>query len=179
MLTVYGWLRVGIALLLVGSLERSIAAQPGGSPPRLAFVEINGAKNPELIPQWSAWGFAFRVVAGGSRQLPTSVLEHVSKAEEAFVLAQADLVQRIDADCQQRHSRILAKRGREKLDALDQQVRALALECRGATLETRDRVLAGINPDARVALIAFVESTKAGTSVTVPKARLARFREPE
>ena len=169
--------RLAIAFLLLGAVESR--AQPPASPPPIELIRIDGSKNPELIPQWSAWGYAFRVFAGGSRQLPTNVLQHVSKEEETFLLAQADRVQRVDANCQARLSRIIARRDVEHLDVLDRKVRDLALECRWATLDARDRVLAAVNPDARLALIAFVESTKAGTDVTMPKARLARFREPE
>jgi hypothetical protein len=168
--------RLAIALLLLSAGRSPAQTAP---PPRVELIHIDGSKNPELIPQWSAWGYAFRVFAGGPRQLPTTLVQHVSKEEEAFLLAHADLVQRTDADCQQRLSRIVAKRGVEKLEALDRKVRDLAVECRWATLDARDRVLAGLNPEAQLALMAFVESMKAGTSVTVPKARLARFREPE
>jgi hypothetical protein len=143
------------------------------------MLHIDGRKNPELIPQWNAWGYAFRVFAGGPRQLPTTVLERVSKAEESFVMAQADLVQRVDAGCQERLGRLAARRQIEKPDALARQVRALTLECREATLQARDRVLAALNPDAQLALIEFVESTKAGTSITIARSELARFREPE
>ncbi|MEN3339727.1 MAG: hypothetical protein V7647_3403 [Acidobacteriota bacterium] len=43
------------------------------------LVQIDGARSPELIPQWSVWGYVFRVLAGGPRQLPTSVLRVFSK----------------------------------------------------------------------------------------------------
>jgi hypothetical protein len=40
-------------------------------------------------------------------------------------------------------------------------------------------VLDRLNPEAQTALRAFVESTKAGTSLTLKKKQLARFLEPE
>jgi hypothetical protein len=174
-------IRSVVATLVAAAAVRALAAaQQPAPPPATEMVQIDGGKNPELIPQWSAWGYAFRVFAGGPRQLPTSVLQHVSKSEASFVLAQADLVQRIDADCQTRLQKIVSRRSTTAtLEALEREVRALSLECRIQTLEARDRVLAAINPDAQGALASFVESTKAGTSVTVPKSQLARFREPE
>ena len=33
------------------------------------YIEIDGSRNPELGPQWSTWGFAFRVITGGSRRI--------------------------------------------------------------------------------------------------------------
>ncbi len=168
---------VALAIVALSVQGRLVARQK--PPPPADVLHIDGSKNPELIPQWSAWGYAFRIFAGGPRQLPTSLLEHVSKAEEAFVLAQADLVQRAEAECQQRLVRIVGRRGVEKLETIDRQVRELSIDCRWQTLHARDRLLAGLNPDAQVALIAFVESTKAGTSLTIPRTQLARFREPE
>jgi hypothetical protein len=40
-------------------------------------------------------------------------------------------------------------------------------------------VLAALNPAAATALAAFAESTKSGTSISVPKKDLARYLEPE
>ena len=156
-----------------------VPAQDKAPPPPVELVQIDGSKNPELIPQWSAWGYAFRVFAGGPRQLPTSVLTHVTNLDAALIMKEADAVQKIDAACQARHFKIVTERGARKLEELMKDVRALTLECRWGTLHARDRVLAALSPEAQAALAAFVESTKAGTSVSIPRKDLARFREPE
>ena len=65
------------------------------------------------------------------------------------------------------------------VSAIDARVRQINLECRWETLHARDRVLAALNPDGRAALMAFVESTKVGTSLSIPRKDLARFLEPE
>ena len=87
------------------------AQEPAGSPAEI--MHIDGARNPELIPQWSAWGFAFRVFAGGFRQLPSSMIPHVTSAEHALILKESDSVQKIDAACLERHRKILAGQGRK------------------------------------------------------------------
>ena len=162
-----------------------VGAWPGGAagqrsdPASSEIIQIDGSKNPELIPQWSAWGYAFRVFAGGPRMLPSSVLAHVTEAEQALIIREADAVQGSDVTCMARHRKILADRGNKKLEDVDKEVRELSLDCRWETLRARDRVLAGLTPDAQAALTAFVESTKAGTSLSIPKKDLARFREPE
>ena len=66
------------------------------------MLQIDGSKNPELIPEWSAWGFAFRVFATGSRQLPTSIYTVVSAEETAMIIKEADQLQKVDQDCQNR-----------------------------------------------------------------------------
>jgi len=170
--------KCGVLLLcLVAVRPGSVAAQSTESSPEI--IQIDGSKNPELIPQWSAWGFAFRVFSGGPRQLPTSVFTHVTPFEEALIIKEADAAQQFEAQCMARHRKILESRGSRTAEDLDKDVRALTLECRRATLRSRDRMLAAVSPEAQTALIAFVESTKATTSLALPRKDLARFREPE
>ena len=168
-------LHVGLPLLCVFGL--GAAQQRGGA--AMEIVQIDGSKNPELIPQWSAWGFVFRVFAGGSRELPSAMIPHITASERTLIMKEADSVQKIDAGCDARHRKIIEEKGGKKLEELDKEVRELSLECRWETLHARDRVLAGLSPDAQASLTAFVESTKAGTSLSIPKKDLARFREPE
>ena len=175
-----GWILIVAVTVALGA--RAAAAQnlQGKSPPVSAEItHINGAKNPELIPQWSAWGYAFRVIAGGPRELPTLVYRAVSKDEAAMVLREADAVQRIDAACQERLLKLHSFVGVENPTALDARLRTITVECRSETLRARDRVLSALNPEGAAALMMFVESTKNGTSVSIPKKDLARFLEPE
>jgi hypothetical protein len=166
-----------LVCLLILSPESVVAQSTDSSAPEI--IQIDGSKNPELIPQWSAWGYAFRIFSGGPRQLPTSVLAHVTPGEETLIMKEADAAQQVEAECLAKHRKILEGRGSKSAVDLDKDVRALNLECRWATLRARDRILAGISPEAQTALIAFVESTKAGTSLAIPKKALPRFLEPE
>ncbi len=165
------------ALLLL-----AVSAQPiAQSPPRSdEMLTIDGSKNPELIPQWSSWGYAFRIFSGGPRELPTSVLLHVSKDEAQLVMKESDNVQKIDRECVERLIKTyeLLKTG-EAARSVDTKMHAITVECRWKTLHARDRILAGLNPEARLALVAFVEDTKRGVKVLVPKAGLARYLEPQ
>jgi hypothetical protein len=172
-------LALGLAFICsVGPSHEPAFAEGQGTPP-LEIVQIDGRKNPELIPQWSAWGYVFRVLSGGPRSLPSSILPHVTPAEQTLIMREADGVQKIDAACVDRHRKLLADRSARKPDDLDKDVRELTLECRWETLHARDRLLAALTPDAAAALTAFVESTKVGTSLSIPRKDLARFREPE
>jgi hypothetical protein len=170
-----------IALAMLSPPGKQAVAQPpsgaGARPPEMMVVD--GSKNPELIPQWNVWGYVFRVIAGGSRQLPSSVYQLVSRDEEALVLKEADAVQKIDAACQERASKAVERLGQDTTAAVDARIRTISVECRRGTLRARDRVLAALNPAAATALVVFAESTKAGTSISVPKKDLARFLEPE
>jgi hypothetical protein len=171
-----------LAALAATATSNAQGAAPPGSrdmraPPEM--MEIDGSKNPELIPQWSAWEFAFRVIAGGPRELPTTVHRLVSIDEGAMILREAEMATKIAAVCETRMGKLRVLIGKERASVLDARAREVTLDCRRQTLDLRDRVLAHLNPEAQAALRAFVESTKAGTSLTVRKNHLARFLEPE
>lgn len=172
----HGALLVMIIVAGVPAAADRQAARPKRAP---EMIEIDGARNPELIPQWSAWGFAFRVITTGSRQLPSSVYFAVSREEEAMLMKEADQLQKIDRDCVSRVVKLHDLLGRIKDNELDGKLRGLTLECRWATLRTRDRVLEALKPEGAAALIAFVESTKVGTTISIPKKDLARYLEPQ
>ena len=170
---------VGAAVAVAGGVLNAEFRQGADGRGVPETIEIDGSKNPELIPEWSAWGFAFRVIATGSRQLPSSVHAVVSTEEATLLLKQADRLQKFDRECQNRMVKLHSLLGKEKDDALDARLRDLTLDCRWATLHARDRVLEQLTPEGGAALMAFVASTKVGTSLTIRKQDLARFLEPQ
>ena len=64
----------------VGSGICRADAAAGGQ--KVEWVFIDGAKNPELIPEWSAWEDVFSTIAGGRKLLPSRVLFRVSDEEK-------------------------------------------------------------------------------------------------
>ena len=166
-----------VAVIVVAVTAHVPAQAPS---PTGEVVFIDGSKNPEMIPEWRVWGYAFRVFSGGRRELPTSVWFLVSKEETQRIMKEADAVQKSDADCAERAMRThgLLKNG-ESPKAVDAKMHAITVECRWKTLHARDRILEGLNPEARIALIKFVEDCKQGITVTVPKSGLARYLEPQ
>jgi hypothetical protein len=46
-------------------------------------------------------------------------------------------------------------------------------------LDIRDRLLAGVGPEASVAIAQWVENLKTRIEVSVPKRELAHFRQPK
>ena len=152
---------------------------PMAAPPQKPtdVMHIDGKKNPELIPEWSVWEDALRIIAGGSRQLPSLVLEHTTKAEEALILREADQQPKRDAECK---TRLLAlKPDGDKDTTLVQRSQAIRLQCRWGALHARDRILAAISPAVRTALMEFVESVRAATTVDILKRDLAFFLQPQ
>ena len=177
-----GFLAIGIAVLLL--LTRHTNAQSKtsprfSSPQPSEYVHIDGSRNPEMIPQWATWAFAFRVIAGGSRAIPTIVLQHMNDEEAAEVLRAAVEDRTSDADCQERVLRLRPLLLTEKAHAINDKTRAIQLDCRGRTLRARDRLLARLRPEAQIALLQWVESTKSGMQVSVPRRELAHYQQPE
>jgi hypothetical protein len=65
-----------------------------------------------------------------------------------------------------------------KVEAVVTMSRPLELERRERTLAVADGLLQRLTPEEAFSLRAWVEASKAGISVTVPKADLAFFRLP-
>ena len=173
-------MRRNCVLVAVTVVAVTAHGQTQTPPPQADIVVIDGSKNPELIPQWHVWGHAFRVFSGGRRELPTSIWFLVSKEETQLVMKEADAVRKSDAECAERAMRTygLLKKG-ESLKSVDVKMHAITVECRWKTLQARDRILEGLNPEARIALVKFVEECKDGMTITVPKSGLARYFEPQ
>jgi hypothetical protein len=168
---------VGLFLAPPKTVAQSPPALPAPAAPEV--IEIDGAKNPEMIPQWSAWEFAFRVIAGGSRMLPSPVHQAVSKEEAAIIVAEAVGNQKRDAVCQERMLKLQPLMFTNEAVEINRRQVEIQIECRWQTLHARDRVLERLGSQGRTALIGFVESMKAGTKVTVPKRELAHYLQPQ
>jgi hypothetical protein len=154
-------------------------APQASPPPGEEMVHIDGGKNPEMIPQWAIWEYAFRVIGGGPKQLPSSVHHLASSAEAAMVLAEAEGDLRRDAACQARMLKLRSLVQNERVDVINAKQAEIQIECRWQTLHARDRILERLRSEARAALIAFVESLKAGTKVTVSRRELAHYQQPQ
>lgn len=168
---------------------RAASAGPpaqGKTPPKVVFdspplserIEIDGRKNPEMIPQWDAWQAMFEIIAKVS-DLPTDVLEHLSKEEAALVLAAAKENGQNFVACQQRVLKLTPTLQTEEARFINDRTREINLDCRWQTLRLRDRLLAGLGPPGQTALSRYVEETKAGIRVFVPKNELAFYRQPQ
>lgn len=177
-----GRLAIGVAalLLLTELTHAQHTTPPRFSTPRASdYVHIDGSRNPEMIPQWAVWAFAFRVIAGGSQAIPTVVLQHLSEEEASEVLKEALADQKSDGDCQQRVLRLRPLLLSERAQAINERTRAIQLDCRWRTLHARDRLLARLGPEGRIALLRWVESAKSGMQVSVPKRELAHYQQPQ
>ena len=172
---------VAVLLLLTHHTTNAQSKTPSNFPsPRPSeYVHIDGGRNPEMIPQWATWAFAFRVIAGGSQLIPTVVLRHLSDEEAAEVLTAATADRKTDAECQERVLRLRPLLLTAQAQTINEKTREIQLDCRRRTLRIRDRLLARLRPEGQIALMQWVESTKSGMQVSVPKRELAHYQQPE
>jgi hypothetical protein len=81
-------------------------------------------------------------------------------------------------ECQRKIEDLRPLVGVAPISEINEKQRAIQLECRGRTLDIRDRLLGGVRPEAAVAIASWVENLKTGIEISVPKRELAHFRQP-
>jgi hypothetical protein len=182
---------VSMAAVLAAAAPAVRAASAGPpaqdkTPPKVVFdipplserIEIDGRKNPEMIPQWDVWHAAFEHMAGKS-DLPTEVWKALSKEEGALVLEAAKANAKNYLVCQERVLQLMPTLRTEEARFINERTQAINLEFRWQVLRLRDRVLAVIGLPGQTALSQYVESLKEGMRVFVPKKELAFYRQPQ
>jgi hypothetical protein len=147
-------------------------------PPIAERIEIDGRKNPEMIPQWDAWHAAFEIMARKS-DLPTEVWKALSKEERALVLEAAKEDAKNLLACQERVLQLMPTLQTEEARLINERTQAINLEFRWQVLRLRDGVLATLGLPGQTALSQYVESLKEGMRVFVPKKELAFYRQPQ
>jgi len=172
------WRVVAVTLLALVSAGGCAPAVAAGVQ-KVEWVFMDGAKNPELIPEWSAWEDVFSTIGGGLKLLPTSVLLQVSKAEADMLLLESEASLKRAADCNARLLALKPVLATERVSVQIQRSKEIRLECRWQNLYARDRVMAALNPAGRAALQDFADLMKAGTTFTIARSEIPFFRLPQ
>lgn len=146
--------------------------------PEIARV-IDGSKTPEDIPDHAMWdmGFSFmnhlktKNVEAGLATLP------LSPADADLAFAEAALQIKRRSDCSDKGDRVFAAfKGNDK--KIEEELQKLALECRWATLEAADRLLARMSDEGRVVLLNWMKEGRKKIQLTVPKGHEEFYRLP-
>jgi hypothetical protein len=152
------------------------------------WVHIDGRKNPELIPQWNIWRTAFRRIADGPvasdkgrRLIPLPLQEVFSEKEALLLLKEGDAEYQRFNDCARQVDKLREQltSGQATGEAIRTRNDEIEMDCRWQTLHARDRVLAALTDASRLALGKWVESLKAGKTISVPRKDFDRFRLPQ
>ena len=97
--------RVIIEYAAGACLSAACAAGAAAAGQKVEWVFIDGAKNPELIPEWSAWEDVFSTIAGGRKQLPSKSSFASRKRRKDLILRESDASVKRTEEC---NARILA-----------------------------------------------------------------------
>lgn len=172
-------MRFVLAALLVICASYTMAAQakPGSSD--FDIVHIDGKKNPELIPEWSAWEAAMTALANGPGLLPDVLVPHLSQAESALLTREAKAHVQREHEYHQQVKDLWLEAGKETVEWARERNREITLEYRWRILRGRDRLLEGLNPAAQTELRRFVEAGRRGTTVTMLRKDLPFFLQPQ
>jgi hypothetical protein len=160
---------LAVLLLLLATFPEQ---ESTGIPP--GYFKIDGAKTPELIPQYALWQMALQNL----RVIPTEALHTqlpLTKEEDALLYAAAKGQVERDAACEKRLERMIAT-----TPATDQNRawRELTLACRQADLDAADALLEKFSPDTRARVIQWIESKRAKTVILVDRNHYDIFSLP-
>lgn len=145
-------------------------------------ITIDGAKNPEMIPNWAAWLEAFRLMAGPAapiEPIPTVIYLATSKDQRALIRKEALNVVAQERELGQQALKLQDGLTAENMMERSEQADALELKRRRAALEARDRLLGVLPVDGQNALREFAEHMRKGYKVTLIRSKLAQFLSPE
>jgi hypothetical protein len=171
---------VFLLLLLVACVQQPPASH---SPPDV--VEIDGAKNPELLPEHVVWSSGFHTLAlmkENNVRLGEKFLTQLTLSDADATLLWAE-VERFKARadrCQEKGKAIYeqGKAAERKLADIETAMKANTLQCRTAMLDAKDRLLAVMSPEGQTLLINWMLSQRAKIKSSVPKSELDFFRQP-
>jgi hypothetical protein len=176
-------LRFGVALVcLVFTAVSTVHTQNKPSASDSDIVTIDGAKNPEMIPNWAAWLEAFRFMAAPAapiEPIPTVVYLATSKEQRALIRKESLFVMAQEREIGQRALKLQDGLTADNLSDRSDQADALEMKRRRAALDARDRLLAALPVDGQIALREFAEQARKGYKATMLKSKLAQFLLPE
>lgn len=152
--------------------------------PTNAWIDIDGKKNPEMIPQYHVWNAALRYIDGGptrdGRKLIPTVLQDALSADEAnALLSEAAAQVNRNTVCEDRVLKLIPLKTAKNQAEIRRRNDDINMECRWEVIRGRDRLLQALSAAGQVALSNWVESFKLGLTITVHRDHLAQFRLPQ
>ncbi len=158
--------------------------RPAAAPPDDPMIAIDGAKDPEKVPEWFVWREAFRIMAAPPEReipmpIPTPVWQ-VTSPEQRMVIRRAALrLSARDDGLMDVAVKLLDGVNAENMAARAERMDSLEMERRRETLAGRDQLLAALPVEAQVALRTFVDEIRKGTKFLVRKSKMAQHMLPE
>jgi hypothetical protein len=145
------------------------------------MIEIDGAKNPEAIPEYLAWTLGLSGLSIIKRNNIVTAIEELglSPADAALAFAEGERQGKRDQECSSRTRPIAESMRGQRGDKIEAALRPEILKCRWAVLDAKDSLLSSMTPEGRVALTAWVLAGRKDIKSLVPKEDLEFFRQPK
>ena len=144
---------MGLLALLVLFIAGPATAQGPAKMPK-STVTIDGASEPERIPDWILWREIFRVSAELAEQLPTRGQDfwmerlHFSSAQTDALISLGTAFIKEEAQIDSDAKKLIASSGRVAPAALQNQLRQIQTSKEKRILTIRDQLKANIGSDA-------------------------------
>lgn len=172
------------ALALFAIVALAAPAAPGAEQklPE-GFVKIDGAKNPELLPEYMIWQNVFSglgTVKEKSIPLPVGALKGTPRDRERIFEAATWHVEQAKQCIERQRRRVdmLRAQTKPKPQDIDAAQKEVILECRQEVLDRVASLLSQLSDEARLSLLEWAEESKSGMWAVVPKSELEFFRKP-
>lgn len=168
---------------LVGGAGPAWAAPQGAPTKPVEWIFIDGAKQPWLLPEWLVWDNIFSGVSNiRSKRLEGSPLDSlaVTRAELIHIENAARWYDDHTQACAERQKKEVAMLRAAKRPSAEvvKRQREVIIECRQEVLDAADALLRDMSDNGRVALLAYVESKKAGMWARIARSELEFYRLP-
>lgn len=174
------------ACLMVAALTAAVLCQdgPGASPPDDPMIAIDGAKDPEKVPEWFVWREAFRIMAAPPdakipMPIPTPIWQVTSPDQRMAIRRAALRLSAKDDALMDVAVKLLDGVNPENMKARAERMDSLEMERRLETLAGRNQLLAALPVEAQAALRSFVDEIRKGTKFLVRKSKMAQHMLPE
>lgn len=161
--------------------QKTPRTAPDSSTPAPGMVEIDGAKTPELLPEYLVWTQGLSGLSIIKRDNITPALEELRLSSRDADLAFAEARRQDDRDrqCADRTRRVMEAMRNAEPAKIEVALRPAILACRWEVLDARDRLLDAMSPEGRATLTAWVLDGRRGIKAYVPKGDLEFFKQPK
>src|SRR5215210_2829604 len=130
----------------------------------LEVIEIDGAKTPELLPEYVVWEnvlSGLSMIKDKNMTVPLESLEaKPAELDRIFRVAQWYVTHRTECGEMQRRQVALMREGKRPARAIDAAQRSIILDCRQRILDQVDMLLTGLSAECRVSLMNWVAERK-------------------
>lgn len=167
-------------LLLLAISAHLSAQNPPQSEDKTEFVQIDGAKTPEQIPEYLTWSSGFEVIGYLTEKKithgPMTFLQQLSPSDRDVLFAEVSRHKERLEKCQARGAQLVETIN--DLEKLEQEMKANTLECRIKLLDAKDLMLTRMSPEGVAVLTNWMLEERRKIKSLILKSDLEFYRLP-